>query len=35
MSAYVDDATLALRLATGTSEILKGVRSVGLLEGPG
>ena len=35
VSAYVDDATLALRLATGTSEILKGVRSVGLFEGPG
>ncbi|MDO5730752.1 3'(2'),5'-bisphosphate nucleotidase CysQ [Corynebacterium sphenisci] len=33
MSAYVDDAILALRLAQGTSEILKGVRNVGLLRG--
>ena len=33
MSAYVDDANLTLRLAMGTSEILKGVRNVGLLSG--
>lgn len=31
MTAVVDDATLARRLAIGTGEILKGVRSVGLL----
>ncbi|KAB1501397.1 3'(2'),5'-bisphosphate nucleotidase CysQ [Corynebacterium sp. 320] len=31
MTAEVDDATLALRLALGTGEILKGVRNVGLL----
>lgn len=33
MSATVDDATLTLRLAQGTGEILKGVRNVGLLRG--
>lgn len=33
MSSYVDDATLAYRLAVGTSEILKGVRCVSLLQG--
>lgn len=31
MTADIDDATLALRLALGTGEILKGVRGVGLL----
>lgn len=33
MSAYVSDDILALRLAQGTGEILKGVRNVGLLRG--
>lgn len=33
MSATVNDATLTLRLAQGTGEILKGVRNVGLLRG--
>lgn len=33
MTANVDDATLTLRLALGTGEILKGVRNVGLLRG--
>ncbi|HIW94998.1 MAG TPA: 3'(2'),5'-bisphosphate nucleotidase CysQ [Candidatus Corynebacterium gallistercoris] len=33
MTAEVNDATLALRLAQGTGEILKGVRNVGLLRG--
>ncbi|WP_448851466.1 3'(2'),5'-bisphosphate nucleotidase CysQ [Corynebacterium sp. 335C] len=33
MSRTVDDATLTLRLAQGTGEILKGVRNVGLLRG--
>lgn len=33
VSSYVDDATLAYRLAIGTSEILKGVRCVSLLSG--
>lgn len=32
VSGYVDDATLAYRLAVGTSEILKGIRCVGLLD---
>lgn len=32
MSVYVDDATLARRLALGTGDILKGVRNVGLLQ---
>ena len=32
MTAHLDDATLTHRLAIGTSEILKGVRGVGLLE---
>lgn len=35
MTADIDDATLALRLALGTGEILKGVRGVGLLRGQG
>lgn len=33
MTAEVNDATLAKRLAQGTGEILKGVRNVGLLRG--
>ena len=33
MTAQVDDARLTRRLALGTSEILKGVRGVGLLRG--
>lgn len=33
MTAVLDDATLALRLAQGTGDILKGVRNVGLLRG--
>ncbi|MGO1949215.1 MAG: 3'(2'),5'-bisphosphate nucleotidase CysQ [Mycobacteriaceae bacterium] len=33
MTSYIDDETLALRLAQGTGEILKGVRNVGLLRG--
>ncbi|MBV7294772.1 3'(2'),5'-bisphosphate nucleotidase CysQ [Corynebacterium sp. TAE3-ERU12] len=33
MSAHLNDDILALRLAQGTSEILKGVRNVGLLRG--
>lgn len=33
MTAEVNDETLALRLAQGTGEILKGVRNVGLLRG--
>ena len=32
MTAHLDDARLTHRLAEGTSEILKGVRGVGLLE---
>lgn len=31
MTSYIDDETLAHRLAQGTGEILKGVRNVGLL----
>lgn len=33
MTADLNDATLSLRLAQGTGEILKGVRNVGLLRG--
>lgn len=33
MSTYVEDDILTLRLALGTSDILKGVRNVGLLRG--
>ncbi|MGO2058016.1 MAG: 3'(2'),5'-bisphosphate nucleotidase CysQ [Candidatus Corynebacterium faecigallinarum] len=33
MTSYIDDETLARRLALGTGEILKGVRNVGLLSG--
>lgn len=33
MTAHLDDATLTNRLAQGTSDILKGVRSVGVLRG--
>lgn len=33
MTAELNDATLVLRLAQGTGEILKGVRNVGLLRG--
>jgi 3'(2'), 5'-bisphosphate nucleotidase len=33
MTSYIDDETLARRLAQGTGEILKGVRNVGLLRG--
>ena len=33
MSAYIEDDVLAYRLAVGASEILKGVRNVGLLRG--
>nr|WP_120491093.1 3'(2'),5'-bisphosphate nucleotidase CysQ [Corynebacterium lactis] len=33
MSAHVEDAVLAYRLARGAGEILKGVRNVGLLRG--
>ena len=32
MTAHLDDATLTHRLAVGTSEILKGIRGVGLLQ---
>lgn len=33
MSAYIEDDVLTIRLAKGASEILKGVRNVGLLRG--